>query len=131
MLTSQAVNMYIIIFLDRVSEGIRELEAIQDRQEIVLCSLMALIYAHKKAKMIDKESVQQLEAKVKQTRTSCGENALYFAGMFLWHTGRHDKAREYVDRMLKMSPGSKEVRGLEGIIRGNCMFIIMPSVVTF
>lgn len=103
--------MYIFILLDRVSEGIRELEAIQDKQEVVLCSLMALIYAHKKAKMIDKESVQQLETKVKQTRTSCGENALYFAGMFLWHTGRHDKAREYVDRMLKMSPGSKEVRG--------------------
>lgn len=60
--------------------------------------------------MIDKESVQQLEARLKQTRTSCGENALYFAGMFLWHTGRHDKAREYVDRMLKMSSGSKEVR---------------------
>ena len=92
-----------------MSEAIREFESIQERQEVVLCCLMALIYAHKKAKMIDKESVQELEARLKQTRTSCGENALYFAGMFLWHTGRHDKAREYVDRMLKMSNGSKEV----------------------
>ena len=66
--------------------------------------------------MIDKESVQQLEARLKQTRTSCGENALYFAGMFLWHTGRHDKAREYVDRMLKMSNGSKEVCCMIGVI---------------
>ena len=96
-------------YLDRVSEAIREFESIQERQEVVLCCLMALIYAHKKAKMIDKESVQEFEARLKQTRTSCGENALYFAGMFLWHTGRHDKAREYVDRMLKMSNGSKEV----------------------
>ncbi|CAB4022833.1 tetratricopeptide repeat 21B-like, partial [Paramuricea clavata] len=77
---------------------------------------MALIYAHKKAKMIDKESVQELEARLKQTRTSCGENALYFAAMFLWHTGRHDKAREYVDRMLKMSNGSKEGAVLRGWI---------------
>lgn len=105
-----------ILMEDRVSEGIRELEAIQDKQEVILCSLMALIYAHKKAKMIDKESVQQLEARLKQTRTSCGENALYFAGMFLWHTGRHDKAREYVDRMLKMSSGSKEGAVLRGWI---------------
>ena len=96
-----------------MSEAIREFESIQERQEVVLCCLMALIYAHKKAKMIDKESVQELEARLKQTRTSCGENALYFAGMFLWHTGRHDKAREYVDRMLKMSNGSKEVGCLE------------------
>ena len=35
--------------------------------------------------------------------------ALYNAGMFLWLSGRHDKAREYVDRMLKVAPGDKEV----------------------
>ena len=35
--------------------------------------------------------------------------SLYYAGMFLWLTGKHDKAREYVSRMLKMSPASKEV----------------------
>ena len=38
--------------------------------------------------------------------------ALYHAAMFLWLCGRHDKAREYVDRMLKMAPGSREVRTL-------------------
>ena len=35
---------------------------------------------------------------------------LYFAGLFLFHTGRYDKAREYIDRMLKMAPTAKEVR---------------------
>ena len=30
--------------------------------------------------------------------------------MFLWLSGRHDKGREYVDRMLKVAPGDKEVR---------------------
>ena len=34
---------------------------------------------------------------------------LYFAGLFLFHSGRHDKAREYVDRMLKQAPTAKEV----------------------
>ena len=38
--------------------------------------------------------------------------ALYNAGMFLWLSGRHDKAREYVDRMLKVAPGDKEVHML-------------------
>ena len=36
--------------------------------------------------------------------------------MFLWLTGRSDKAREYVDRLLKMSPGSKEGLALRGWI---------------
>ena len=35
--------------------------------------------------------------------------ALYYAGLFLWLTGRHDKAREYAAKMMKMAPGSKEV----------------------
>ena len=71
---------------------------------------MALIIAHKRTKMVDKETVKQLESKLKAERTSCGETALYFAGMFLFHSGKPDKAREYIDRMLKMSPQSKEVR---------------------
>ena len=36
---------------------------------------------------------------------------LYFAGLFLFHIGKYDKSREYVDRMLKMTPASKQVRG--------------------
>ena len=42
--------------------------------------------------------------------TCVSMQALYHAALFLWLCGRHDKAREYVDRMLKMAPGSKEVR---------------------
>lgn len=34
--------------------------------------------------------------------------------MFLWLNGRHDKAREYVDRMLKMSQTSREGLTLRG-----------------
>ena len=87
----------------------RELELIKDKQEVILCTTMALVFAHKRAKLVDREAVQELEAKLRQDRTGCGELALYFGGMFLWHTGRHDKAREYVDRMIKMAPNSKEV----------------------
>ena len=44
--------------------------------------------------------------------------ALYNAGMFLWLSGRHDKAREYVDRMLKVAPRDKEVRRLRRPLLG-------------
>lgn len=51
----------------------------------------------------------ELDAKLKEQRKVAGEQALYFAGLFLWHIGRHEKAREYVDRMIKISNGSTEV----------------------
>lgn len=50
------------------------------------------------------------------TATHTCMQALYYAGMFLWLCGRHDKAREYIDRMLKMSPGSREGLALRGWI---------------
>ena len=36
--------------------------------------------------------------------------------MVLWHLGRGEKAREYVDKMLKLSPGSVEGMVLRGWI---------------
>ena len=34
---------------------------------------------------------------------------LYFAGLFLSHTGKHDKAKEYVTRSIQMNGKYKEV----------------------
>ena len=39
---------------DRTSEGIRELESISDKRDMVLCSSMLLIHAHKKCKTVGK-----------------------------------------------------------------------------
>lgn len=58
----------------------------------------------------DREVVQELDAKVKEVRKNASPKGLYYAGMFLWLLGRNDKAREYVERMIKISNGSKEVR---------------------
>ncbi|CAH3123731.1 unnamed protein product [Pocillopora meandrina] len=105
-----------VLMEERASEAIRELEVIKEKPDVLLCATMALIHAHKKAKLVDREAVQELEAKLRQDRQSCGEMALFFGGMFLWHTGRHDKAREYVDRMIKMASNNKEGLLLRGWI---------------
>lgn len=57
----------------------------------------------------DRDAILELDAKMKEHRKTAGQQALYFAGLFLWHLGRQDKAREYVDRMIKVSNGDKEV----------------------
>eukprot|EP00057_Strongylocentrotus_purpuratus_P033961 XP_793431.3 PREDICTED: tetratricopeptide repeat protein 21B [Strongylocentrotus purpuratus] len=97
---------YGLILEDRLSEGMRELESIRDKPEVTLCTTMALMYAHKKSKNVDREAVQELDAKMKEDRKKASDKAVYFAALFLWHTGRHDKAREYVDRSIKMAGGS-------------------------
>uniref|UniRef100_A0A8B9PB49 Tetratricopeptide repeat protein 21B n=1 Tax=Apteryx owenii TaxID=8824 RepID=A0A8B9PB49_APTOW len=56
----------------------------------------------------DRDAILELDAKMKEQRKTAGQQALYYAGLFLWHLGREDKAREYVDRMIKVSNGGKE-----------------------
>ncbi|XP_059783998.1 tetratricopeptide repeat protein 21B isoform X6 [Balaenoptera ricei] len=92
----------------KTQEALREFEALKNKQDVSLCSLIALIYTHKMSPNPDREAILESDARVKEQRKGAGPKALYHAGLFLWHIGRHDKAREYVDRMIKMSNGSKE-----------------------
>lgn len=66
----------------------------------------------------DREAIQELESSLKEVRKTASGTALYYAGLFLWLMGRHDKAREYIDRTLKVSSSSREVQapGIMGAI---------------
>ena len=47
------------------------------------------------------------QAKAKNEAKQCGEAALYLAATYYWHTDRHDKARDLVDKLLKVNPASQ------------------------
>ncbi|KAM9802924.1 tetratricopeptide repeat protein 21B-like [Syngnathus typhle] len=91
-----------------VRQASAELDLIKDRSDVSLCSLMALVYAEKKKKSPDKDVIRELECKIREDRKSTPPQSLYYAAMFLWLLGRNDKAREYIERMIKLSNGSKE-----------------------
>ncbi|XP_053264599.1 tetratricopeptide repeat protein 21B isoform X3 [Podarcis raffonei] len=97
-----------------IQEALLDLEPLKNKQDVSLCTMMAMIYAHKKSPNPDREAIVELDAKLKEQRKVAGQQALYFAGLFLWHIGRHEKAREYVDRMIKISNGSTEGLILKG-----------------
>lgn len=40
--------------IDRLSEGMRELEAVVEKRDVVLCAPMLLVYAHKRCKTVGK-----------------------------------------------------------------------------
>ncbi|XP_072435599.1 tetratricopeptide repeat protein 21B isoform X3 [Chiloscyllium punctatum] len=113
-------HAYGVLLEDRIQEAIRELETVKEKSDVSLCSIMALIYAHKKSLAPDRDAIHELDSKLKEDRKTAGQMALYFAGLFLWHIGRHDKAREYVDRMIKLSNGAKKGLILKGWIELTC-----------
>lgn len=101
-------HAYAALMQGEIQEATAELDTIRDDRDLSLCTLMALVYAEKKKPNPDKEIVQELDAKVKEDRKSAPPKSLYHAGTFLWLLGRNDKAREYTERMIKLSNGLRE-----------------------
>ncbi|KTG02425.1 hypothetical protein cypCar_00013635 [Cyprinus carpio] len=62
---------------------------------------------------VDCDVIQELDGRVKEERKTASPKALYDAGMLLWL-----KAREYVDRMIKISSGSEENQLKESTLLG-------------
>lgn len=110
----QFFKAYGVLGEDHIHDAISELESIQSHPDMSLCSVIALLYAHKCCDSIDREAVQELESSLKEIRKTASNTALYYASLFLWLIGHHDKAREYVDHMLKVCSGSKEGYVLKG-----------------
>uniref|UniRef100_A0A8C0DK18 Tetratricopeptide repeat domain 21A n=1 Tax=Balaenoptera musculus TaxID=9771 RepID=A0A8C0DK18_BALMU len=104
----QFFKAYGVLREERIQDAISSLESIQNHPDVSLCSVMALIYAHKCCETIDREAIQELESSLKEIRKTASGTALYYAGLFLWLMGRHDKAKEYIDRTLKVSSSSRE-----------------------
>ncbi|KAI2660900.1 Tetratricopeptide repeat protein 21B [Labeo rohita] len=91
------LHAYGLLMQDQVLDAIQELEQLKERRDVSLY----------------RDVIQELDGKVKEERKLASPKALYYAGMLLWLLGRSDKAREYVDRMIKISSGSKEVHYYE------------------
>ena len=80
----------------------------------MLGSLLALIHAHKQCLTVDKEAVANFDAKLKEERKRADDQALYYASIFLFYVDKLDKAREYVDRLIKINQHNKEGLILKG-----------------
>ncbi|XP_040850864.1 tetratricopeptide repeat protein 21A isoform X1 [Ochotona curzoniae] len=99
---------------ERIQEAISELQSMRSYPDVTLCSVMALLYAHKCCETIDREAVEELEHSLKETRKSASASARYYASLFLWLAGHPDKAKEYLNHSLKASNGSGE----DSVLRG-------------
>lgn len=110
----QFFKTYGILREERIQDAISNLESIRNHPDVSLCSIMALIYAHKCCAAVDREAVQELENSLKEIRKTASGTALYYAGLFLWLMGHRDKAKEYIDRTLKVSSSPREGYVLRG-----------------
>eukprot|EP00912_Choanoflagellata_sp_UC4_P001177 UC4_evm1s735 len=83
----------------------RGLEAVIELNDPLtrLCARLALIHAHKQEKTRDQQRIEDLEREAKLEYKSCTEDGLYQASLFYWHVGKNDRARDFVDRTIKLA----------------------------
>ncbi|XP_068085087.1 tetratricopeptide repeat protein 21B-like [Anabrus simplex] len=100
----------------RVQEGIRELDPLQINRDVMLGAMLALMFAHRRFASVDREALAQLDSKLKEERKHASETGLYHAAVVLFYTGKPDKAKDYVDKLLKTNPKSADGLVIKGWI---------------
>ncbi|KAI8590199.1 hypothetical protein BDZ88DRAFT_415862 [Geranomyces variabilis] len=102
----------------RPGEALRALEPLQEKRDLTLAAIAAMIYAHQQSRHVDAEAVQELEAKLAIANESSGLSAqsLILAGMFHHFLGSAEDARACVKKALEAQPESNEALALMGWI---------------
>ncbi|XP_055615673.1 tetratricopeptide repeat protein 21B-like isoform X2 [Toxorhynchites rutilus septentrionalis] len=97
----------------RLQEGIRELDHLQGDKEFGMAVILTLLFAHKRCSVVDKEELLSLDSRLKEERKKLSASSAYYSSLFLFLTGKYEKAREYVDKSQRMNPNNPEVMTLK------------------
>ncbi|GAB0090491.1 Tetratricopeptide repeat [Sergentomyia squamirostris] len=107
-------NGIALVLGNRNQEGIRELTHMQEEKEYSMALILALMFAHKRCAVVDKEAILNLDGKLKEERKQLTASSAYYAAVFLLLTGKFDKAKEYADRALKLNSNFPDALSLKG-----------------
>lgn len=67
-----------------------------------MAAILGLIYAHKRCTIIDKEALLTFDQQLKEERKHLTNQSSYYAGVFLFLSGKVEKAKEYAEKSLKL-----------------------------
>ena len=59
--------------LDKNHEAVKELEAIKNREDVGLGAMLALVFVYKKFASVDRDSVNDLDSRIKEVRKKAEE----------------------------------------------------------
>lgn len=95
-----------LILSRRLTEGITVLSTLVSQLEVSLAAKHVSLIAHNLCEVIDREAVSQLEWQIKDEAKNAGELSLYYAAVCLLYCGKHEKTREYIEKLLQNNGSS-------------------------
>ncbi|XP_059056730.1 tetratricopeptide repeat protein 21B-like [Achroia grisella] len=109
----------------QVQKGISDLTPLQSDRDIQLAVVIALLYGHKLVNTLERDSIYNLEAKLKEEKKQGSSMAYYYAGLFLSLAEKYEKASEYINKALKKDPNNLDAIILKG---WNDMYMSMDDM---
>ncbi|XP_055680428.1 tetratricopeptide repeat protein 21B-like [Lutzomyia longipalpis] len=107
-------NGIALVLGNRIQEGIRELTPMQNEREFSMAVILALMFAHKRCSVVDKEALVNLDTKLKEERKQLTAFSAYYSAVFLLMTGKFEKAKEYAEKALKLNSNFPDALSLKG-----------------
>lgn len=95
----------------QIQKGIIELTPLQSDKNLQLAAVIALIYAHKVASTSERDTLYNLESKLKEEKRQASSVSFYYAGLFLSLAEKYEKASDYINKSLR-----KDANNLDAII---------------
>lgn len=108
------LNGIALVLGNRIQDGIRELHPIITDKDTGIGAILCMISAQKKCTVIDKQAVSDLEIKIKEERKKLTANSSYNAALFLYLSGKFEKARDYSEKSLRLNNEHAEALSLKG-----------------
>ena len=97
---------YALVMENSYSEALRELSLLQGKREVELCVLLAMVHAHRSARIIDEEAVAVLETRIVDAEARASEPGLVEAATLLWHLGSYQRSMSMAEKVLRTQPNS-------------------------
>eukprot|EP01006_Ploeotia_vitrea_P056869 TRINITY_DN68132_c2_g2_i2.p1 TRINITY_DN68132_c2_g2~~TRINITY_DN68132_c2_g2_i2.p1 ORF type:complete len:1314 (+),score=179.62 TRINITY_DN68132_c2_g2_i2:92-4033(+) len=101
------------------TDALREYEQAKGKREVELALVHAMLFAHRKCKLVDQEAVDELEARARDEDRAT-EQATMLAACFFWHVDDHSKARELISKIRDYSDEYMSASTLHGWIDLTC-----------
>lgn len=108
------------ILTGKVQEAIKESSSLMNNADTTLAALLLQNIAYTKAENVEKTTVIQIEARIRDERRKSSTNALSLAASTLLLSQKVDKAKDYVERAYKFDPSNKNVLLTKGWVELFC-----------
>lgn len=112
-----------LMLTSRLEEGVHDLEAISQEQDIKLSATIALMYGHKYLGVANKEIYIKLDMQMKEYRKNAEAVDFYNSAFVLITLNKVEKALDYVEKAISMNGQESKFFTLKGWI-----FLMLKSL---